>query len=137
MKKTNITLCTLGLLFILSGCVSTSVTKLDPNANYPKVDQDNVSVYMTPKDIPCDFKKVAMINTKAGYGWKTEKSIKAARKKAGEMGANGLVIDKIKDPGTGDKVANFFLGTGANKKGTYVAIRTFDRGCSDNSDGNK
>jgi hypothetical protein len=119
------------MLFFVYSCVTTSVTKLNESKNYTPISPDSVVVYLTPKDILCDFDKVALIKTKSGYALKDKKSIKKARKKAAKLGANGILVNGIKDPSTGEKVANAFLFTGASKKGKMLAIYVKDTGCKE------
>jgi hypothetical protein len=47
------------------------------------------------------------------------------RKKAAELGANGVLLQQVVEPTKGAKVANAFLGTSANRKGESVAIYVF------------
>lgn len=44
------------------------------------------------------------------------------RKKAAEVGANGIIMAGIDEPVAGAKVAGAFLGTGTERKGKSVAI---------------
>src|SRR5438105_10701588 len=44
------------------------------------------------------------------------------RRKAAALGANGVILASMKDASTGAKIANAFLGTGANRKGNAIAI---------------
>jgi len=106
------------------------VTRLDYNDNYSAIQPDQVNVYLNEKDVKCKYKKIALIKTKANYGFKDNKSIKAARKKAASIGANGLILQQIKDPSTGSKIANALLLTPANKKGTLVAIHVDKKACN-------
>lgn len=116
--------------FLLVSCVTTSVTKLNPSDNYPPVSPDKVRVFLNPNDIDCDFTKIALIKTESGYAMKDEKSVQKAREKAGELGANGIILQGINEPSTGEKVANAIFWTGASKDGEMVAIRT-PESCSD------
>lgn len=122
----------LAVSIILSSCVSASVTELNPGKQYSTVSPDQVQVFLSEEDIKCDYEKVALINTKAGYNLKDEKSVKKARTKAGEVGANGIVLGGFDEPGAGKKVANVLFGTGANTKGEMVAIRFDASKCNGN-----
>ena len=51
-----------------------------------------------------------------------ERLFKKARKKAAKIGANGLLVQRIKEPNTGDKVAHALIGTEAKRRGEMVAI---------------
>ncbi len=53
-----------------------------------------------------------------------EKLISSMREKAGEMGANALILDAMSEPTAGAKVAQVFFG-GAARKGSAVAIWVF------------
>ena len=44
------------------------------------------------------------------------------RKKAAKLGANGVILGEQKDPSTGARIADAFLGTGAVRKGKSIAI---------------
>src|SRR5438094_10379447 len=48
--------------------------------------------------------------------------IKSQRKKAAELGANGVILGSMKDPSTGAKIASSIFGTSANRKGNAIAI---------------
>lgn len=48
--------------------------------------------------------------------------MKSMRKKAAEVGANGIIMGNIDEPGAGAKVAAAIFGTGAERKGKSVAI---------------
>jgi uncharacterized protein YbjQ (UPF0145 family) len=56
------------------------------------------------------------------------KMFKSMRKKAAELGANGVILGEMKDPGTGAKVAQVLFGTSANRKGKSVAIYVYPPG---------
>jgi len=44
------------------------------------------------------------------------------RDEAGKMGANGVLLAAIDEPGTGAKIAGAVLGVGVNRKGQVIAI---------------
>lgn len=46
-------------------------------------------------------------------------------KKAGAMGANGIILDAISEPSAGAKVAGAIFGVGAERKGKAIAIFVF------------
>jgi hypothetical protein len=71
-----------------------------------------------------EYTRLALIEA-TGSGEFTDQSgmLKAMRKKAGELGANAILLPKIEEPGAGAKVAAAFLGTGTQRKGNVVAIR--------------
>lgn len=48
--------------------------------------------------------------------------MKSQRKKAAEVGANGIILGGIDEPGAMAKVMGGFLGTGTSRKGKALAI---------------
>lgn len=119
------------LSVFLTSCVSSSVTQLDKSKKYPAIHPDNVQVFLSAADVQCRYEKVALIKTKADHNLKEDRSVKKARKDAGKIGANGLILERIKDPGTGTKVANVIFGTGANTKAEMLAIYVDHNSCGE------
>jgi len=114
------TINTVLLLFIFTGCTSTSVTKLNSDVNYRSTNPDQISLYLEPEDVECDFERLALINTKTRFKLDNSKSLNAAKKEAAEMGANGLIIKEYKYPTDGEE---------STKIGTMVAIYRSDTNC--------
>ena len=48
--------------------------------------------------------------------------INSQRKKAAELGANGVILGQMKDASTSAQVFQALLGTSANRKGGAIAI---------------
>lgn len=107
---------------LLTGCVSTSVTSLN-NKPYPPLQPSQVVLYLDEADIPGEYEKVAILYSRADHNLTNEnKMLKNARKKAAKIGANGLLLKRLKEPNTGDRVAQVLLGTQADRRGEMVAI---------------
>ena len=51
----------------------------------------------------------------------------AMKKKAGNLGANAIILDATSEPSAGAKIAGAFLGTGAERKGRAIAIFVFPK----------
>lgn len=108
----------------LTACVSTNAVQLGSVGSYPPVPPEKVQVFLTEADVKVEFEKVALINAKGESNWTNESGmIKAMQKKAGELGANGIILGEIKEASSGAKVAAAVLGVGTQRKGTVVAIR--------------
>jgi hypothetical protein len=85
-----------------------------------------VAVYRTADQVPGKYQEVALLNATGESSWTNEaKMINSMRKKAGELGANGIILDAISEPSAGVKVAAAFLGTPAERKGKAIAIYVF------------
>jgi hypothetical protein len=123
MKRTALPL--FALLLLLSGCVTTSVTPLS-SEQYDPIAPEEVTIYLSEEDIPRNYAKVALIQAKGDYQMTDqEKMFKKVREDAAELGANGVLFQGMQEPETGAKVAKFFLGTPASRKGEMIAIYVF------------
>jgi hypothetical protein len=120
MKRTYLMLL-LGLL-LWTGCVTTSVVPLN-GRQYAPIDPRDVVLYLDEADIPDTYEKVALIYAQGDYSLTDQTQMfEKVRKKAAGLGANGVLIQQVKEPGTGAKVANAVLGTEANRRGEMIAI---------------
>ncbi len=118
-----------GLVFVLalvSACVQTKAVMLNPTAQkFPEISPDSVRIFTSEAELESlEFTRVALIEA-TGSGEYTSQSgmIEAMRKKAAKLGANGVLLPQIKEPGAGAKVAAALFGTGTERKGNAVAIR--------------
>jgi hypothetical protein len=113
-------------LLVAVACVQTNAVRLGNAPARAPVPQEEVVVYRTAAQVPRRYEEVALLNAKGEASWTNEeKMFNSMRKKAGEMGANGIILDAISEPGAGAKVAGAILGTGAERKGKAIAIYVF------------
>lgn len=111
----------------LCGCVSVQSTRLGSGAIRPPVSPDQVSIYRNSEQVGTRYEEVALLSASGDHGMTNEEQMYAGiRKKAGELGANGVILESVSEPTTGAKVAQAFLGTSANRRGKAVAIFVFD-----------
>lgn len=107
---------------LMAGCVSTNVTPLS-NKRYSPVQPDEVVIYLDEADVPGAYEKVALMYSEGDHFWTDASDMfKDVRKEAGRMGANGVIVRRVKEPGTGAKVAQAVIGTEANRQGELIAI---------------
>lgn len=105
-----------------AGCVRTSITSLDLTPR-PRIEPEQVQVFLQESDVPGPFTKVALINAEGPTGYTSENGmIQKARKKAAQLGANGLVLNQMQEPSAGSKVAGAIFGVPAQRHGSMVAI---------------
>ncbi len=109
------------LATILSSCISTSVTRLSTEHKYRPTAPNQVEVYLEPEDVPCNFERIALINTETAFEMDNTRSIKAAKKEAASIGGNAIILREYQYPEDED---------GTSKVGTMVAINISDHGCS-------
>ena len=116
----------LALVLLVGGCVSTKAIYLDPSvAAYPPVSPDAVRIFTSEAELDSlTYVRVAIIEATGSGEYTSQTDMLAAmRKKAGELGANGVILPQINEPGAGAKVAGAIFGTGTQRKGNAVAIR--------------
>lgn len=111
---------------LVVACVQTNAVRLGNAPVREPVAEEQVVVYRTAAQVPGRYEEIALLNAKGEASWTNEeKMFNSMRKKAGEMGANGIILDAIIEPGAGTKVAGAILGTGAERKGKAIAIYVF------------
>lgn len=112
------------LLFsaIAAGCVSTNAAKLT-NEKFPSVKPDQVQVFLKEEDVKQPFQKIAILEAKGNYNIDKAAFIKSLQKRAGKLGANGIILGNYTEATTGAKVSSALLGTSANDKREAIAIR--------------
>ena len=114
------------LVALIVACVQTNAVRLGNAPVREPVPEDQVVVYRTADQVPRRYEEVALLNARGEASWTNEeKMFNSMRKKAGEMGANGIILDAITEPGAATKVAGAILGTGAERKGKAIAIYVF------------
>lgn len=108
---------------LLCACVSTNAAVMNTSSIRPAIHPDSVVIYRAADQVPRKYEEIAILNSKGDVDMTDEaKMFKSMRKKAAELGANGVILGEMKDPGTGAKVAKVLIGTSANRKGKSVAI---------------
>jgi len=114
---------TMGLL-LAAGRVHTNATVLNPGAmSRVRLCPEAVVICRTQDQAKAPIKEIALLHASGESTWTTEPGmLNALRKKAAEMGANGVILSGVKNPSAGAEVAGAFLGTGANQRGEALAI---------------
>lgn len=85
------------LLFFTTGCVSLDTTTLSTApSNLSPVSSNQVNVYKSDKSIACNYSEVAIISAQGSESFSSnDKLIRKAKSKAGEMGANGIIVSEF------------------------------------------
>ena len=122
MKKHILVVLIISLAFI-AACVSVNATKLGSGASRRPVPADQVAIYRTADQVPGKYEEIALINAKGDSAWTSEAGMfKQMKKKAGLLGANGIILDAVSEPSAGAKIAGAIFGVGAERKGKALAI---------------
>jgi hypothetical protein len=107
----------------LSGCTQTNAALLDNSVHLAPTCPDAVKLYTSPSSVGQPYSEIALLNSTGSTGFTSESGMmKSMRKKAADVGANGIIMGNIDEPGAGAKVVGAFLGTGTQRKGKSVAI---------------
>lgn len=116
-------------ILILMACVSTKAVKLgaNPTSQRPPVPWEQVAVYRTADQVPGKYEEVALLVATGDAIWTSEAGMwKSLKKKAGQLGANAIILDATSEPSAGAKIAAaVLLGGGAERKGKAVAIYVY------------
>ena len=111
-------------LLALGGCVSTNYVLLGGTGTYPAVAPNEVRIYLTEADIKAPHEKIALITVKGSSSLNDETAlIRAMRKRAATLGANGLVLGDIREPGVVERVAGVIFDHDPQRTGRAVAVR--------------
>jgi len=111
----------LSAVVALTGCVSTQATRLTADRRAPVAESD-VHVYLADDELPSGCERIALIHASANVDWTDQQQmIAAARRRAGKTGANAIVINSLRDPKLGTRVAAEVLGLPAERKGQMLA----------------
>lgn len=113
------------LVVVTSSCVTTRATLLDPTTRYPSTDPSMVRIFTSEEELAdYEYVRVAIINSSGNTSWTSRtQMIESMRKKAGEMGANAILMPDIAEPSAGAKIAGAVFGTGASRQGEVIALR--------------
>ena len=119
--------CFLAILVATVACVSTNAVILAPSpVKRPPVPADQVRIYRTADQVKSKYEEIALLNSSGESNWTNEQAmIESMRSKAGELGANAIILDAINEASSGAKVAAAIFGTGTQRKGRSVAIFVF------------
>lgn len=114
-------------MLLLCSCVQTNAIILNPSpVSRPRVAPSEVRIYRTLDQVKGRFEEVALLNSVGESNWTNESGmLESMRRKAGEIGANALVLEAINEAGAGAKVAAAVFGTGTQRKGKSIAIFVF------------
>jgi hypothetical protein len=99
---------------------------LMPSAQqYPQVPPEEVRIFTTQAELEdYEYDRVAIIHGTGQSGWTSDDGmISALREKAGDVGANAILLPEVEDASAGEKFVGALLGTGAQRKGEVIAIR--------------
>ena len=111
------------MLCALAACVQTNAAVLDVTARRAPICPNGVKIFTDTASIGGSYVAVALLNSTGESNWTSEQQmLESQRKKAAQVGANGILFTGIQEASSGAKVAAAFLGTGTQRKGHATAI---------------
>jgi S1-C subfamily serine protease len=112
------------LLVLVSGCVSTNAIRLGEGAIRPPIEPERVAIYRTAEQVPGEYDEVGLLTATGDSLWTNEEHMyNSLRKKAAKLGANGVILGGMHEPGAATKAAMAVLfGVGGERKGKALAI---------------
>jgi hypothetical protein len=118
----------LGLAVLLSACVSTQAVRLGSGPVRPPVPTDKVAIYRAADQVPGRYEEVALLSSSGDQDMTNEEALYASmRKKAGQLGANGVILESVKDASTAAQIGAALGFGSANRKGKAIAIFIFPK----------
>lgn len=119
------TLALVALAASLGGCVSTNSSLLGSAQTGLAVAPASVTFYRTADQVGRPYAEVALLHSSGDSLWTTEKKMfESMRQEAGKLGADGVILQRIKEPSPAIKVAAAIFHVSAQRKGRAIAIRT-------------
>ncbi len=116
----------LALACLLAGCVAVNSTQLGALTQRPVLQPQEVVIYRTASQVRGRYDEVALLNATGSSGYTNENGmVEAMRKRAAQLGANGVILDAISEPSAGAKVAAAIFGVSAERKGKALAIYVY------------
>ena len=83
-------------------------------------------LYRVASQVVGRYDEIALINSASASQFTNEqKMLESMRKKAGQLGANGVILEGISEPSAGAKVAAAVLGASTERKGKAIAIYVY------------
>ncbi len=96
MKKLVFPLFIISCSILMSSCVSVDTTRLSTAPeNLSPVSTEDVNIYRSESSVPCEYSEVAILSIKGDATVGNDKLVSKARQKAGQIGANGIIISKF------------------------------------------
>ena len=116
----------LSFIFCLIGCaVKSSVVRLTDNVR-PAVPFEFVKIYETEDSVLNKFERVAVVTARGSAVYNTKAALlKALRIRAGQVGANAIILDVSKDKSLAYKAASVYLTAGIVGGREYSAVAIY------------
>jgi hypothetical protein len=111
-------------LVAVAACVTVEATPLRPGPRPSPVPVYSVRIYRTFAAIACPYEEIALLHASGPEAYTTPNTLlSAAKRKAAQIGGNGVVLEALSEPSEGAKVAAAVFGVPIERRGQMVAVR--------------
>ena len=115
-------------LGLVMACVSTQAVRLGTTAARQPVSPDKVAIYRTAELVPGRYEEIALLSSSGDQSFTSEGQMyDSMRKKAGQMGANAVVLQQVKDASTAAQIGASLGLSSADRKGKAIAIFVYPK----------
>lgn len=109
-------------LLAATACVSVNKSILAPNPTGRTFSEQQVYVYFEDDEIP-EHTRLAILNAEGDVDTTDESDmIDKLREEAGKLGANAIILDDIREPGTGARIAGAVFDVEMYRETQAIAI---------------
>ena len=115
----------LGLCVLMAACVTVSKTVLTDEFRSAPVPPGQVDVLLASMGdtIPSDCVRVAILHASGDEDVTDEGDmLEKLREEAGKLGANTVFVQRMEDPGTGERIVSGIFGTTADRDSESLAL---------------
>jgi hypothetical protein len=107
----------------MTACVQTNASVMDTSVRLARTCPDAVKLFSSPSKVTSEYQEIALLNSSGSSMYTNENGMATSmRKKAADLGANGIIMGDINEPSAGAKVAAAVFGTYTERKGKSMAI---------------
>lgn len=111
-------------LLFLGGCINVHATRIGTPTQYAPVPKEHVLVYRSEAEVDRPFERIAMLWVEGDADITNQREmVDAARKKAGRLGANAVVLGEFQDPKLGTRILGHVLDIPIERGAQLLAIR--------------
>lgn len=110
------------LLLSVAACRQVKVTPIAPATPRPAVLTDSVRLFFSPEAVPFRYDEIALLSMNVDWNLEDKEDIYLAlRKKAGELGANGVIVALAAGQRRGENVGSVVITSGG-LRGDALAV---------------
>lgn len=107
----------------LASCMSTNAAVMDVNVKLAPICADGVALFTSADRLGKDYQEIAILNSTGDTDWTRQQGMfESQKRKAASLGANGIIVNNIREPEAGTRIIGALLGTGTIRTGSSLAV---------------